>query len=60
MYNHLIGRTLSEVKNWTDQYSIRYRIANLDGKDNILTEDLVPARMNLWVKDGIVIKVTNG
>lgn len=60
MHNHLIGKTLTEAKDYLNLYDIRYRITSVDDKQYMLTADFVPTRVNLSVENNIVTSIYNG
>jgi len=60
MHNHLIGKTLTEAKDYLNLYDILYRITSVDNKQYMLTADYVPARVNLSVENNVVTFIYNG
>lgn len=60
MHNHLIGKTLTEAKEYLDLYNVRYRISSVDNKQFVLTADYAPSRVNLSVENGVVSDIYNG
>ena len=56
----LIGFSLQEVTEKLKLAGIQHRVASLDGQSHMLTMDYVPSRLNLTVKNNIVVGITRG
>jgi hypothetical protein len=55
--DHLVGKSITEVKQWAQENSRPLRITSQDGVGYVLTCDFVPHRLNVVVEDGIVKKI---
>lgn len=56
MLGELVGKE-ETVLNFIEE---EYRIVSRDGKAYIITCDYKHERLNIWIEDGIIIKVENG
>ena len=56
----LIGFSLQEVTEKLKLAGIQHRVEYLDGGIQRLTMDYIPSRLNLTVKDNIVVGITRG
>lgn len=57
---NIIGMTLSQAEAHLNANNIKYRLRSVDGESAILTMDYNPFRVNLDVKENIVINYTKG
>jgi type IV secretory pathway VirB10-like protein len=55
-----IGLTTKEAMDKAAQEQRRARIAEEDGEGRMLTRDFIPNRLNFFIKNGRVIRVTLG
>lgn len=56
----IIGKPLTEAKQILSMSEHTYRISNLDGVTRMLTENVVPNRVNLTVQGNIVTSYSIG
>lgn len=56
----LIGKSLEEVEKILTESNIRYRLARINGKAQIVTRDYRPDRINLEIKQDIVVEYSKG
>lgn len=56
----LIGKTLDEARNLTNEKELAHRVRSIDGKGCIGTCDFKPARLNYHIENNIVTRITLG
>jgi len=59
-YNFLVGKSLNEVKGYTESAGLLTRIVNVDNIPMVLTCDYNTSRLNLTVENGIVTEILVG
>lgn len=60
MYNFLIGKTLTEVKQYAAENNLIARVVNIDNVPMMLTCDFNSGRLNLSVENDIVTEIVMG
>lgn len=56
----LVGKSVLEVKTLVKSLDRRFRITRVNGDPCIITHDYDPTRLNVWTKDGVVLKAYIG
>lgn len=59
-YNFLVGKSVNEVKGYTESAGLLTRIVNVDNIPMVLTCDYNTLRLNLTVENGIVTEILVG
>ncbi len=56
----IVGLELEYAEDILEERNIIYRVVMIDNVPFMLTADYKPERLNLYIEDGKVVKITNG
>jgi hypothetical protein len=51
----IVGMSFEDAKRYLKQSGVQYRVKCVNGSYNILTRDYKPDRINLTIKDNIIV-----